>query len=131
MRTVLINSLIYNRVILKKLADKHGLIRFDIEILAIIDSFANMTDKKYCQISDILEILPQMEEQKFLYRSIRKLLEKELIERVGNTRVKYKLSLTGSGDYILREYSRVIHQKIREQEGKYSKRLKYSFIKGE
>jgi hypothetical protein len=130
MRTILINSLIYNRVILKQIADQNGLIRFDIELLAIIDSVSELSSNKYCEIADITKLLPSMEYQEFLYKSIRKLLSKGFILRAGNTRKKYKLVLSGSGDYILREYSKVIHQSIREMGGIYSKRLKYSFLKG-
>lgn len=132
MRTILINSLVYNRVILKKLREFYNLKEIEIEILAIIDSQINKKNQieAFCSVPAVRLSIPESWTDLVLYSAIKRLIKEGYIKDIGTDKKSYKLVLTGQGDYILREYSKLIHQKIREANGTKSKRLKYSFING-
>lgn len=129
MRSILINSLIYNRTVTKEVCKKFEIKGIELEILAIVDSVVNSTDKMSCEVSDLRAYLPVTGiNDTRLYNSLKGLIDRGQLERIGDFKRKHRFVLSGQGDYILREYSKIIHSRIREKAGKQAKRLKYSFI---
>lgn len=134
MKVDLINSLIFSRVAIVIISEKFELTKYEIEILGIVEYTTKKDAKGYCLAKDIASILPKMEDSMVFYRSIRKLMSRGFVERVDKStgrKRKYRLVLTGSGDYILKEYSRIINQRIREQESRFSKKPKKLIKKGQ
>lgn len=127
MRSYAINSFIYMQLLEKELSVLYELKLSEFRMLCIIDSEQELNKSKYCTVSNILEYSQGVNiDKETLFKNVKNLINKGYLENLGQR--KYKLIITGKGDYLIREVIKSLHRKIITKEGEKRKRLKYSFI---
>lgn len=127
MRSYALTSLMYSRVLTKELRRNHGLKLHDFELLILIDNEQRINKEGFCTVKEIKEYNSGVSlDMENLLNSIKLLISSGFVENIG--KIKYKLIVTGKGDYVIRDFVKSLHRKIIAKEGKENKRLKYSFI---
>lgn len=127
MRSYALTSLIYSRILSKELKANHGLKWNEFEVLALIDNEMRINKDGFCTIKEIKEYNSGVTlDKNNLFYCVKSLINKGFINNTG--KIKYKLVVTGKGDYVIRDFVKSLHRKIIAKEGKENKRLKYSFI---